>query len=435
VEPRYLDETEPYRAFADRLLETCLVNDPWYDGVPIFRSAPVVVPAEIRDRLFDAARRLGALFEELAQVVHAEPALLDDFFHLPPHYKMMWLASDGLWHGFARFDSFFLEDGRLQICEINADTPSGQVEAVVPNQLLRDAHAELEDPNAAYADRLWDVLCAYHRRTFDAPPTRVGIIYPTDLPEDATLIELYRRWLTERGCHVVLGAPHNLGARPDGGANLLDEPIDLVLRHYKTDWWGERPRIFDDEDEVPNPEPLRRELRVILDAERNGKLTVVNPFGAIIPQDKLSLAFFWEKKERFSEEGQRTIEELVPETRRLDSFDREALRLEREDWVLKSDFGCEGDEVIVGANIDDAWWSAALDHCLPGIWVAQRFFRVAPITLDDEAGQGRYLPNWGIFLLGGEPGGLLVRVAPEGITTGEDARVVPVLVEPSPEKG
>lgn len=421
--PYLLPETRPYADFARELEESCLVNDPYYDGRPIFYSAPLIVPDAFHERVSDAGERIGRLYEELCQIVWREPELLDSFFHLPPFYKLMWLASDGGWHGFARMDMFLCDDDTLKVCELNADTPSGQVETLVPYPFIAPHYPALRPLNGDYEERLWRVLCRFHqRRTGDAStPKTIGIVYPTDLPEDITLIRLYQRFFEARGARVTLGSPLNLSRDRDGALLLLGEPVELVLRHYKTDWWGERPRIFADEEDVPDNEPLREELGLLLAAERAGKVAVVNPFGALVPQDKLSMAFFHEEKHRFSADAQRTIEDLIPETRRLDGLDREQLKGERERWVLKSDFGCEGEEVLVGVNVPDEQWARALDNALPHVWCVQRFFQVKPLL----GPEGRsWLPNYGVFLLGGRAGGLMVRLAEQGVTTGYDARVV-----------
>lgn len=417
--PVLFPEAMPYAEFAKRVQETCLIGDPWYDGHPIFFTSPLVLPEPFLERVYTAGARVGRLFDELCSVVKKDPDVLDTFYRLPPFYKLMWLASEGFWHGFARMDMFLTDDGTLKIAELNADTPSGQVEALVPAWVLREACAELVDVNADYEERFWRLCLDVHRARTGAegPPKRALILYPTDLSEDITLIRLYQRWFEERGLEVELGAPYNLQRTEEGGIAVFGKKIDLVLRHYKTDWWGERPQIFEGEDPVLDPEPLSKELFFLLDAERNGKVSVVNPFGALIPQNKRSMAFMWEEMARFSEEGQQAIRDLVPETYRLESQDRERLKREKDQWVLKSDFGCEGDEVLVGPYTDQETWDWCIDHALEGIWVVQRFFHILPF-------EDRWLPNYGVFLIAGAPAGLLVRFAPKSVTTGHDALVV-----------
>ncbi len=79
-----------------------------------------------------------------------------------------------------------------------------------------------------------------------------------------------------------------------------------------------------------------------------------------------------------------------------------ALSRERERWVLKSDYGCEGEEVIVGAEVTDAVWRASLAAARPGRWVAQRRFD----AVRDDAGRA---VNFGVYLIAGRAAGLYAR--------------------------
>jgi hypothetical protein len=196
------------------------------------------------------------------------------------------------------------------------------------------------------------MLATYAARLLgrDAMPT-VAIVYPTELTEDLGLVVLYRRWLEARGAQVVLGSPFNLRVAPDGRAAVMDTPCDLIVRHYKTDWWGERQPVWAHETPLPDPEPLLGPLGVIAQATLAGRIAVVNPFGAVLPQNKRAFAFLWEERGRFGANGQRAIARYLPYTLRLEAADRDALAREQQAWVLKSDYGCEGDEVIVGAEV------------------------------------------------------------------------------------
>ena len=333
-------------------------------------------------------------------MVWREPALLDDYYRLTPYQKLMWFSSRGAWHGIARADLFETEEGGIACCEVNSDTPSGQAEAVLLNSLLQREHAAVEDPNTGFRDRFLDMLRASHGAR---PLQRVGIVYPTELTEDLSMIALYRDWLEGAGIGVVLGSPFNLG-RVDGRLALLGAPIDLVIRHYKTDWWGERLPVWFDQEPYPEPEALHEPLTLLLEAVERGDVAVVNPFGAVITQNKLSYALCHEERHRFSARAQATIDRYLPETRRLATLDRARLAAERAEWVLKSDYGCEGAETLVGAFTPEKDWGQALEMAIPARWVAQRFFRVAP----DADGT---LPNIGVFVVGGAAAGYFTRLA------------------------
>ncbi len=153
----------------------------------------------------------------------------------------------------------------------------------------------------------------------------------------------------------------------------------------------------------------------------SGNATVVNPFGAVVPQNKRSMAFMWEQIHRFSPRSQEIIQRYIPVSARLETMHEEQLTVQREEWVLKSDYGAEGDEVIVGKQVTDEVWRESLAHARPGRWIAQRFFQATPI---DEAGS---IVNHGVFLVAGEACGLYARV--QVGPTDDHAVSAPVLVD------
>jgi uncharacterized circularly permuted ATP-grasp superfamily protein len=150
-----------------------------------------------------------------------------------------------------------------------------------------------------------------------------------------------------------------------------------------------------------------------------GEVTVVNPFGAVVTQNKLSLAFFWEEQQRFSARARTWIRRYLPETRRLSSLALKQLRTEREEWVLKSDYGCEGRETVCGAFVTEEEWNKALEQALPQHFVAQRFFHVAV----DDLGR---LANFGVYVLGGSACGFFTRLSHQ--STEYTALTVPTYV-------
>ncbi len=237
--------TDPaYDAFARRITASGVVTDPWVFGVPRFREEPVIVAAAEARALYRVAEAVAEVYNEFCLLVADEPELLDSFFGLSPYQKAMWMASQPLWHALARADVFVTDEG-LQIAELNCDTPTGEAEAIILGPLA--ARAGTLDPNRDLAARFGEIaevlakamLAKAGPRTDGAPPRRAGIVYPTELPEDLSLVRLYKKIFEARGWEVVLGSPYNL-AHDERGLLLFDQPISLMLRHYKTDWWGER---------------------------------------------------------------------------------------------------------------------------------------------------------------------------------------------------
>lgn len=393
-----------YGEFARMLYGTQIISDPWLAGEERFRLAPALLAEDRYGALCEAAERIGDLYQELTRIVLSRPELLDDFYRLTPWQKAMWLASEGRWHGIARVDLFSCSDGSIRSCEMNSDTPSGEAEAVLINRLLHDYSPGSIDPNRQFDERFWRMVCDSHRARTGGPeaPRAIGLIYPTDLPEDLSMIAIYREWLEARDCRVILGSPYNLGEDRDGRITVMGLPVDLILRHYKTDWWGEREIVWQNQSAYPDPDPLDRELSLLLPAETEGRVTVVNPFGAVLTQNKLSMALMWECQSFFSPQAREWIGRYIPETRRLTACAAEDLA--REEWVLKSAYGCEGDSVVCGPFVKESDWRLALAVAIPSHWIAQRFFQVRP----DEDG---WLPNYGVYLMGGKAGGIYTRLS------------------------
>lgn len=401
------------------------ITDAWIDGKRRFSAEPVVLSEPEHAALVHAAEDVAEAMDELCGIVAATPALLDDFFRLTPVQKLLFEASFPRWHGHARADVFARHGAPPVVCELNADTPSGQPETIALGALAREHMSGLVDPSRPLPGALTALVRHELRRlatarASDADPV-VGILYPTELPEDLPLVAELRRILEASGHRVLLGSPFNLHATPGGGVGLFGQRVDVVVRHYKTDWWGEREPCWLDQAPFRDPAPLSGPLALLLRAELSGRCRVVNPFGAVLPQNKRAFAFFWERLDLFTERAQRTIRAHVPYTRRLEDCDRAELRAARAEWVLKSDYGCEGEEVCVGATMPDAEWAEALELAVPHRFVAQR--RFDPVR--DERGRAA---NHGVFLVAGKHAGTYTRlsVGPTDAT----ALSVPTLVRP-----
>jgi len=401
-----------YEAFARRITASGIVTDPWLQGEPRFREEPVVVSASEARAMYGVAEAVSEVYNELCLLVADEPELLDSFFGLSAYQKAMWLASQPLWHAIARADVFVTDEG-MQIAELNCDTPTGEAEAIVLGPLA--ARAGTIDPNRELATKFADVVGILTKGREGVK--RAGIVYPTELPEDLSLVRLYKRTFEARGWDVVLGSPYNL-VHDERGLLLFDEPISLMLRHYKTDWWGERQSAWNDE-ELLDPQPLEEPLEAVLAALLEGSCTVVNPFGAVVPQNKRAMALMWEQIHRFSRRSQDTIRAHVPVTRRLEAFHIEQLAAQKDDWVLKSDYGAEGDEVVIGKLVTPEVWNESLKQARKGRWIVQRYFSAK----QDARGA---IVNYGVFVLAGEASGLYAR-AQVGATD-ERALSAPVLI-------
>jgi glutathionylspermidine synthase len=389
-----------YVDFASDLVAQGIVKDPWVDGAPRFRMTPVLLDRATQRALYAAAEGVAAAHGAAAALCARDADLRRRFFDLPPAYDLMWRMSAPAWHGLARAD-VFLTDRGPQVCELNSDTPSGEPEAVALNGLVDGAGAAaFDDPNHALADRVLEMIEAVAPR---GRPLTIGIIYPTEITEDLSVIELYARWFAARGARVVLGSPFNLQPDGHGGIALFGVSCGVLWRHYKTDWWGERRTAWRSERDYADAGALTRELDLIAGAIARGRCAVVNPFGAVLTQNKRMMALLWEERARFSRRIQAVTARYLPYTARLETLASGRLRAERVDWVLKSDYGCEGEEVVIGAEVSAAAWARALDDVLPERWIAQRRFVARP----NAAGE---IANYGVYVVAGRAAGLFTRL-------------------------
>jgi hypothetical protein len=388
-----------YADFAAELVAEGIVKDPWVDGAPRFRMTPVMLDRPTQGALYAAAEGMAAVHAAGAQLCLREPALVSRYFDLPPSYERMWRASAPAWHGIARADVFLTEAGP-RVCELNSDTPSGEPEAVMLNRLVDGAGAcAFDDPNLGLADAIFEMVAA----VAPAGPLAIGIVYPTEITEDLSVIELYARWFEARGARVVLGSPFNVQPDGRGGVAMFGAPCSVIWRHYKTDWWGERRTVWRSEDAYADAAPLAEPLEWLAGAVARGRCAVVNPFGAVLTQNKRMMALLWEERARLPGWARRLVSRYVPYTVRLETLAPGRLRAERGAWVLKSDYGCEGEEVVIGAETSAGDWARAIDDAIPRRFVAQRRF----VPRRSATGE---VANYGVYVVGGRAAGLYTRL-------------------------
>jgi glutathionylspermidine synthase len=427
----------------DWLYRTAVYPLPYALGRSRLRETISVIPEQRLRAFYEAARSVSRLYDELCSVLISQSQYLTSFFSLSPLQTALWHLSGGSWQGLARADVFYTVDGEIRIAEINSDTPSGMDEAYLLGRFIAAHGTEWADPNRSLPEAFRTVF--EHEvgrlatpRSFATPrslvklgtrgdverstsPT-VGVVYPTDIPEDTGLLQIYEHWLRSFGFNVVSGSPWNLAVDRDGYATLFGTRIDLLLRHYKTDWWCEERSAWKNVPVSDAPPSLLRILNEIATPLAEKKLAIVNPFGTVVTQNKLSLAFFHEHSDLFAPHSQLAIRDFVPYTRRLAGFDRNQLIAEQDEWVLKSNYGCEGAEVFIGVETSEEDWKKTLELAIPEYWIVQRYFEAER----DEEGR---IENHGVYLAGGEPCGVYMRI--DGKSTGLTSQIAPVLVRPT----
>ncbi len=390
-----------YSELAKSLYDTHIITDPWLYGKERFYLKPIVLSHNEQKKIYRAAESIIRVYEELVELVQKNSRWISTYFGLTPFQKLMWNSSRGFWHGIARADVFILNDGSLKICEVNSDTPSGEAETVLLNNILKQK--SLVDPNRKFEKTFCDAMVTMAGKK---QIRNVAIIYPTELPEDLSMIRIYQQWFEKRGWRVTLGSPYNV-SYTKGVFRVFNQEIDIVVRHYKTDWWSERKTVWRDQPPYQDSDALEVPLTAILQAEWEGNLCIMNPFGSVITQNKLTLAFMWEHLDKFSSRSQGFVRKYIPETYRLKKMVKKNPM--KDDWVLKSDYGCEGSEVVVGKFVTDAEWKKALELAIEEHWVIQRFFEAKKMKREGES----WTPNYGVYVIGGKACGIYTRLSYE----------------------
>ena len=400
-----------------QLISRGILDDPWSDGRLRVQLTPATLTtAEAGALATTACTTLMALDHLVPQV--AARADLQAAIGLDASLSHIAALDAPQWLGLARVDVFATEDdAEPQACEVNCDTPTGLAETTELAAVI-GCQPGLVDPAARLAER-WIAMVRGAAPQRDRQPV-VGLIDATDQTEDIGHIRLLCRWLAAAAIPVVRGSPANLTALPGERIGLFGQACDVLVRHYKTDWWAARRPLWRSAAPPPDAAPLAGPLALIARAMAAGTVGVVNPWGAAIGQNKRTLALPWEAPELLPYTLRQELRARVPETRWLESLSRDHLLRERGEWVLKSDYGCEGEEVLLGSETPADMWATALADAAPGRWIVQHAFR----PRRDAAGQIR---NHGVYTIGGLPSGIYTRCSP-GATTAT-AIALPTLVE------
>ncbi|RME22559.1 MAG: hypothetical protein D6798_15500 [Deltaproteobacteria bacterium] len=331
----------------------------------------------------------------------------------------------------ARFDSFLVrsEDGQPTpaFVELNAEPPAGMAYDAALARLF------LEHPlTAAVGRRLrpFDparravvaILDTWRRRGGHGHRPVVAIVDWLDQPT-APEFHLFRRFFEEEGATLLVLSPDAL--QYEGGRLVGDgQAIDIVYRRLLVD------------DLLARPEPCS----ALLDAYRAGDVCVVNSFRSSLLHGKglFALLHAPELHARLPAEVVATIHATVPWTGLL--LDRPGtgaparlrarIRGQRHRWAIKPLASHGGAGVVLGWEVDEATWRAAVDGATHHVvqrrvptWTA-RF----PDARADHA-LGERTVSLDPFVVRGELAGFLCRLTAGSLGNVRDgAGQVPVLL-------
>ena len=304
----------------------------------------------------------------------------------------------------SRLDAFFVTDsGGLRFTEYNAETPAGGAyndvltEAFYGLPITREFLREWDlRPLPARHNVLHALLDAYRQWSGGGAAPRIAIVDWAEVPTQSEFV-LFRDYFARQGLECVIADPREMDY-VDGRLIAAGGPVDLVYKRVLLSELVDRCGVS----------------HGILRAVRDGAVCMVNPPRCKILHKKASLAVLGDERNAhlFSEEQREAIEAHIPWTRVVEerktraptgskfrvpssvgsvagtgnselgtggweSSSSELIDLlpfiaeNREQLVLKPHDEYGGKGIVLGWEVDDAGWDAAIKTALNEPYIVQ----------------------------------------------------------------
>jgi len=413
--PAYWDEFSG-RMRAARLTFGDRVHCPFLR--PLFLDAADVA------RVSRVAEALAPVGERVVEAALANPALLDAvgltdeeraLVAIDPGYARASTAS--------RLDGFLLADS-LWFAEYNAESPAGlgytEVLARLFDELPVMARFK-ESYSASYfplmAGILEALLASYREWGGTASPPTVLIVDFRGVPTWAEF-EILATFFESQGVPTVVADPRDVTFER-GALWALGRRIDLVYRRVLIN------------DILARPV----ECAALVDAYRTRACCVANTFRCKIPHKKAFFAVLTDDAHAalFTPEERALFASHIPWTRMLADVRTTAdgrtvdllahVRHAREGLVIKPNDEYGGAGVVLGWEVDDAAWDAAIEHAVAGAagqWVVQRRIPVRRevfphVETPHHVVMRDFLVDLAPYIFRGRVGGFLTRLSSTGL--------------------
>ncbi|OAB43546.1 glutathionylspermidine synthase family protein [Paenibacillus antarcticus] len=366
----------------------------WADleGEEYWLDAVVLMQSETYKELEEASSKLWDILDKTVRYVHFKHDLYD-LIGIPP---LLWemidqcpLSERGQISRYARFDYAVADDGTIKLLELNADTPTGYVEASIATPWICEQAGEgIYSPNIAMKDLLAQAWGKEH------PDTAACVAYGSHREDSGTIEALVRHSGLDIQCVDCLDLSIDNGVVKDGEGRIIKRMFAL----YPKEWMA-----IDEGGEA------------LAYAIETGKLEIFNSPHSIILQSKGLMAAVWGMYELgllFDEEERKAIESYILPTYNKPVFSG--------NFVSKSVFGREGGSVrlfdeggILELQDEDGFDSSVL---FPSVY--QKRAELAKINTKD----GEFHLLTGMFMINGKPCGLLGRAG--GLITGNASQFI-----------
>jgi glutathionylspermidine synthase len=356
----------------------------WVDQVVVMNRA-------VYEELMDAAAALWQIFDKTARFVHGRR----DLYALLSVPEVLWDGLDLLEPGppgrisrYARFDFSVSAEGGIRMLELNADTPTGYVEASVATPWICGQYG-IRTPNIRMAELVRDAWEA------EQPEYAACVAYGEHLEDSGTIDMLVRHSGRAMRCVDCLDLRVDEGVLRDGE----DRPISSLFALYPKEWMG-----------VDEGGPA------LAYAIESGRLNIWNPLHAILLQSKGLQAVIWGLHELGSAFYSRQEHEYIGKYM-LPTYNSPVFE---GNYVSKAMFGREGGSVRMydAQGKLDVADQDGFDTSTLFSEVYQERAELPRIAL--HSGQFHLLT--GIFVINGIPCGLLGRAG--GLITGNASHFI-----------
>ncbi|GIP28302.1 glutathionylspermidine synthase [Paenibacillus sp. J23TS9] len=355
----------------------------------------VVMKQETYQELEQASARLWRILDRTVRYVHGNrnlyeligiPEILWDMLDICP------LPEENLISRYARFDYAVSADGSIKLYELNADTPTGYVEASIVTPWMCQ-EAGIDSPNV----RMKELIAAAWG--MEKPDTAACIAYGEHLEDSGTIDALVKHSGLDVKCVDCLDLSIDEGIVKDGTGREIKRMFAL----YPKEWMS-----VDDAGDA------------LAYSIETGKLELFNPPHSILLQSKGLIAAAWGLYELgllYNAEEREAIENYILPTYNKPVFSGS--------YVSKSMFGREGGSVQMfdsegelEIKDEDGFDTSEL---FPSVYQ----MRANLPEISTVAGERRLLT--GMFMINGKPCGLLGRAG--GLITGNTSHFIAIGVK------
>ncbi|MEK4197480.1 glutathionylspermidine synthase family protein [Paenibacillus sp. FSL R7-0163] len=355
----------------------------WMDAIAVMRS-------DIYKELEEASAKLWDILDKAVRYIHLKRDLYE-LLGIPP---VLWemldgspIPEEGLISRYARFDFAIAHDGTIKLLELNADTPTGYVEASIATPWICE-QAGVASPNHAMKEQLaaaWQI---------ERPDTAACVAYGSHLEDSGTIEALVRHSGLTIQCVDCLDLWVDEGILKDGE----DRVIQRMFALYPKEWMA----VDEGGDALAY-------------AVEQGNLQLFNGPHSILLQSKGLIAAVWGMYELgllFDNEEREAISRYILPTYNKPVFSGS--------FVSKSVFGREGGSVRL---FDDSGTLEIEDEegydssqLFPSVY--QKRAELARI----HTAEGEFHLLTGMFVINGKPCGLLGRAG--GLITGNASHFI-----------